>query len=59
MRKISIITKTFGKTVTSFLLDKVKSTNEMTFIDKEEIIMGDYNTLANNISDPVLKCVVN
>ena len=83
MRKISVITKHFGKLIKPFLLDKVRSTNKMTLIDKEEIIMGDCNTarvlntflfdivsnlnigeysncepLANNISDPVLKCVV-
>ena len=76
--------KTFWKNIKRFLSDKVRSTNKMTLIDKEEIIiMGDYSIakvlktffsnivsnlniaeysnckpLANNISDPVLKCVV-
>ena len=74
--------KTLWKTIKPFLSDKLQSTNKMTLIGKEEIIMGDYNTvqvmntffsnivrnlniaeysicepLANNISDPVLKCV--
>ena len=43
MRKISII-KIFWKTIKPFLLDKAASTNKMTFMDKEEIIAGDYNT---------------
>ena len=67
----------------SFLSDKATSTQKMTLIEKEEIIMGDDNTveilsnffsnivsnlkiegysncdpLANNIKDPVLKCIV-
>ena len=75
--------KIFWKTIKPFLSHKVRSTNKMILIDKEDIIMGDYNTakvsktflsyivsnlniaeysncqsLANNISDPVLKCVV-
>ena len=66
-----------------FLSDKVRVTNKMALIDKEEIIIGDCNTakvlntffsntvsnlniaecsnckpFANNIKDPVLKCVV-
>ena len=36
--------KTFWKTIKPFLLDKVRSTNKMTLIDKEEIIMDEYNT---------------
>ena len=44
MRKISVITKHFGKLIKPFLLDKVRSTNKMTLIDKEEIIMDEYNT---------------
>ena len=83
MKKISFDIKTFWKTIKPFLLDKVRSANKMTLLDKDEIIMDDYNTtkvlniffskvvsnldieqysnckpLANNISDPVLKCVV-
>ena len=75
--------KIFWKTIKPFLSHKVRSTNKMILIDKEDIIMGDYNTakvsktflsyivsnlniaeysncqsLANNISDPVLKCAV-
>ena len=75
--------KTFWKTIKPFLSDKVRSTNNMKLIDKEEIIKGDCKTakvlntffsntvsnlnieeysscepLANNISDPVLKCAV-
>ena len=71
------------ETIKPFLSDKERLTNKMTLIDKEKIIMGDYNTakvmntffsnlvgnlniaeysncesLTNNISDPVLKCVV-
>ena len=36
--------KKFKKTIKPFLSDKVKSTNKMTLLDKEEIIAGDYNT---------------
>ena len=36
--------KTFWKTIKPFLSDKVRSTNKMTLIDKEEIIAGDNNT---------------
>ena len=36
--------KTFWKTIKCFLSNKVTLTNKMTLIDKEEIIMGDYNT---------------
>ena len=43
MRKISMITKHFGN-IKPFFSDKVKSTNKMTLIDKEEMIVGDYNT---------------
>ena len=75
--------KTIWKTIKPFLSDKVRSTNEMTLIDEEEIIIGDCNTVkvlntffsntvnnlniaeysncetvANYISDLVLKCVV-
>ena len=75
--------KTIWKTIKPFLSDKVRSTNKMTLIDEEEIIMGDCNTVkvlntffsnivnnlniaeysncetvANNISDLVLKCIV-
>ena len=35
--------KQFCKTIKPFLSDKVRSTNKMTLIDQEEIIMGDYN----------------
>ena len=38
--------KTFWKTIKPFLYDKVRSTNKMTVIDKEEIIVGEYNTAA-------------
>ena len=82
MKKISAITKHFGKPL-SPLSDKITSTQKITLIDKEEIIIGDNNTaevlntffssivsslkidgysnsdpLANNIRDPVLKCIV-
>ena len=82
MKKISD-SKTFWKTMKPFLSDKATSTQKMTLIEKEEIIMGDDNTvevlnnffsnivnnlkiegysncdpLANNIKDPVLKCIV-
>ena len=75
--------KTFWKTIKPFLSDKITSTQKITLIDKEEIIIGDNNTeevlntffssivsklkidgysnsdpLANNIRDPVLKCIV-
>ena len=75
--------KTFWKTIKPFLSDQVTSTQKITLIEKEEIIMGDGNTaevlntffcnivsslkiegysncdpLANNIRDPVLKCIV-
>ena len=75
-------TKHSGKPLCPFYR-KVTSTNKVTLIDKEQIIVGDYknakdlNTfssknfsnldiaessnceyLANNISDPFLKCVV-
>ena len=75
-------TKHFGKPLCPFYR-KVTSTNKMTLIDKEQIIVGDYKNakdllklkikifsnldiaeysnceyLANNISDPFLKCVV-
>ena len=36
--------KTFWETIKPFLSDKVRSANRMTLIDKEEIIVGDYNT---------------
>ena len=36
--------KQFWKAIKPFLSDKVRSTNKMTLIDKEEIIMGDYYT---------------
>ena len=36
--------KTFWKAIKSFLSDKKRSTNKITLIDKEEIIMGDYST---------------
>ena len=36
--------KTFGKTIEPFFSDKVSSTNKMTLIVKEEIMVGDYNT---------------
>ena len=75
--------ETFWKTIKLFLSDKITSTQKITLIEKEEIIMGDDNTaeilntflsntvsnlkiegysncdpLANNIKDPVLKCIV-
>ena len=75
--------KTFSKTIKPFLSDKITSTQKITLIEKEKIIMGDDNTaevlntffsniasnlkikgysncdpLANNIRDPVLKCIV-
>ena len=74
--------KTFWKSIKPFLSDKVSSTNKLLLIDKEGIIVGDYDNakalntffsnivsdlniteysncepLANNISDPLLKCV--
>ena len=36
--------KTFWKTIKLFLSDKVRSANKITLIDKEEIVVGDYNT---------------
>ena len=36
--------KQFWKAIKPVLSDKVRSTNKMTLIDKEEIIMGDYYT---------------
>ena len=36
--------KTFWKTIKPFLSDKVRSTNKMTLIDKEETMVDDYNT---------------
>ena len=36
--------KTFWKNIKPFLSDKVTSTNIMTLINKEEIIVGDYTT---------------
>ena len=36
--------KTFWKTIKPLLSDKVRSTNKITLIDKEEIVVGDYNT---------------
>ena len=36
--------KTFCKTIKPFLLDKVTSTQKISFIDREEIIMGNDNT---------------
>ena len=39
-----MITKTFWKTIEPFLSDKVTPTKKVTLIDKEEIIVGDYNT---------------
>ena len=36
--------KTFSKTIKPFLSDRVRSTNKMTLIDKEQIIAGDCNT---------------
>ena len=75
--------KKFWKTIKPFLSNKITSTQKITLIDKEDIIMGNDNTaevlntlfsnivsnlkiegysncdpLANNIRDPVLKCVV-
>ena len=44
MRKISVIKKLFGKLLSPFLSDKVRSTNKMTLIDKEKIIVSGYNT---------------
>ena len=35
--------KTFWKTIKPFLLNKVRSTNKMILIDKEETFMGAYN----------------
>ena len=36
--------KTFWKTIKPFLSDKIISTQKITLIDKEKIIMGDNNT---------------
>ena len=36
--------KTFWKTITLYLMDRVRSTNKMTLIEKEEITAGDFNT---------------
>ena len=36
--------KTFWKTIKPFLSDKITSTQKITLIDKEKIIMGDNNT---------------
>ena len=36
--------KKIWETIKPFLSDKVRSTNKMTLIDKEETIIGDYNT---------------
>ena len=44
MRKISVIKKLFGKLLSPFLSDKVRSTNKMTLRDKEKIVVSDYNT---------------
>ena len=49
MKKKSVITKHSGKprngkTIKPFLLDKITSTQKITFIEKEEIIIGDDNT---------------
>ena len=44
MRKISVIKNLFGKLLSHFLSDKVRSTNKMPLIDKEKIIVSDYNT---------------
>ena len=53
-----MITKTFWKTIEPFLSDKVTPTKKVTLIDKEEIIVGDYNTaeflntfLSNTVSN--------
>ena len=37
--------KTFWNTVKTLLSDKVTSTQKITLIEKEEIIMGDHNTV--------------
>ena len=37
--------KSFWKAIKPFLSYKVRSTNKMTLLDKEEIIMGEYNTV--------------
>ena len=83
MKKISD-NKLFWKTIKPFLSDKITSSQKITLIDKEVIIIGDNNTakvlntfvssivsnpkidgysnsdptIANNIRDPVLKCIV-
>ena len=83
MKKKISNNKNFWETIKPFLSDKITSTQKITLIEKEEIIMGDDNTtevlntffsnivsnlkiegysncdpLANNIRDPVLKCIV-
>ena len=83
MKKKISDNKKFWKTIKPFLPNKITSTQKITLIEKEEIIMGDDNTaevlntffsnivsnlkiegysncdpLANNIRDPVLKCIV-
>ena len=57
--------KIFWKTIKPFLSDKVTSTNKITLTDKEQIIVGNYNTdkvsfltlpiTLTSLSDPVLK----
>ena len=37
--------KTFWKTIKPFLSDKITSTKKITLIEKEEIIIGDDNTM--------------
>ena len=44
MKKRIIDNKTFWKTIKPFLLDKTTSTQKITLIEKEDIMMGDDNT---------------
>ena len=42
---------TFWKTIKPFLLDKMTSTQKITLIDKEDIIMGDDNIVTLRSKD--------
>ena len=44
MKKRITDNKTFWKTIKPFLLDKITSTQKITLIEKEDIMMGDDNT---------------